>query len=100
MRGLSLIASLGLTCLGGYLLGTRRLGLSRAGLPGAVAATLETIGLGVLFFAVNLALVVLPLLVARAATNRFVSLYGLDNVTLAAVSLLQGLVFRWWRDRG
>ena len=48
----------------------------------------------------NLALVVLPLLVARAATNRFVSLYGPDNVTLAAVSLLQGLVFRWWRDRG
>jgi hypothetical protein len=94
------IAALGLTCLGSYLLGTRRLGLSRAGLRAAVAATLEAIGLGVLFFAVNLALVVLPILAARAWTGRFVSLYGLDHVTIATVSLLQALVFRWWRDRG
>ena len=100
MRGLSLIAALGLTCLGGYLLGTRRLGLSRAGLRDAVAATLETIGLGVLFFAANVALTVLPLLAARAWTGRFVSVYGLDDITIATVSLLQGLVFRWWRGRG
>lgn len=100
MRGLGLIAVLGLTCLGGYLLGTRRLGLSRAGLRGAVAATLEAIGLGVLFFAANLALAVLPILAARAWTDRFVSVYEMDEVMLAAVSLLQGLAFRWWRDRG
>jgi len=100
VRGLSLIAALGLTCLAGYLLGTRRLGLSRAGFRAAVAATLEAIGLGVLFFAVNLVVAVLPVLVSRAEPGRFVSFYGLDHVTIAAVSLLQGLVFRWWRDRG
>jgi hypothetical protein len=95
-----LIVALGLTCLAGYLLGTRRLGLSRAGLGAAVSAALETIGLGVLFFAVNVALVVLSLLAARAWSGRFVSVYGLDHVTIASVSLLQGLVVRWWRDRG
>ena len=99
MRGLGLIGVLGLTCLGGYLWGTRRLGLARAGLRGAAAATLETIGLGVLFFAANLALTVLPLLVARTWTAKFVSVYGLDHVTIAAVSVLQGLVFRWWWGR-
>ena len=100
MRGLGVIAVLGLTCLGGYLWGTRRLGLSRAGLRAAGAATLETIGLGVLFFVMNLALVLLPLLAARAWTSRFVSVYGLDDTTIATVSLLQGLAFRWWRGRG
>jgi hypothetical protein len=100
VQGLGLIAVLGLTCLGGYLFGTRRLGLSRAGLRTGVAATLEAIGLGVLFLAVNLALTLLPLLSARAWTGRFISVYGIDEVTITAVSLLQGLVFRWWRDRG
>ena len=100
MGGLGLIVALGLTCLAGYLLGARRLGLSRAGLGAAVSAALETIGLGVLFFAGNLALVVLPLLAARAWSGPFVSVYGTDYVTIAAVSLLQGLVFRWWREQG
>ena len=59
----------------------------------------KAIGLGVVFLAVNLALTVLPILAARAWTGRFVSVYGIDEVTIAAVSLLQGLVFRWWRDR-
>ena len=31
--------------------------------------------------------------------GRFVSVYQIDDVTIAAVSLLQGLVFRWWRER-
>jgi hypothetical protein len=100
VNGLGLIVALGLTCLAGYLLGAHRLGLSRTGLGAAVAAALETIGLGVLFFAGNVALVVLPLLAARAWSGSFVSVYVLDHVTIAAASLLQGLVFRWWRDRG
>ena len=64
MRGLSLVAVLGLTSVAGYLVGTRRVGLSRAGLKGAAAAALETIGLGVVFFAANLAVTLVPLIAA------------------------------------
>ena len=99
MHDLALATVLGLTCVGGYLLGRRRVGLSPAGLRAAAAATLEAIGLGVLFFLANLALTLLPLLVSRALGARFVSIYATDYFTLATVSLLQGLVFRWWRDR-
>ncbi|HEY7139886.1 MAG TPA: hypothetical protein VIE44_07305 [Methylomirabilota bacterium] len=100
MRGAVLILTLGLTCLAGYLWGTRRLGLSHAALRAAAAATLEAVGLGVLFLAGNLALSMLPVLAARAWTGWFVSIYGVDYVTITAVSLLQGLLFRWWRGRG
>ena len=97
---LGLAAVLGLTSAVGYLLGRRRLTLTPAGLRAAVAATLEALGLGVLFLLANVALTLIPLLASRALGARFVSIYGVDYGTLAAVSLLQGLVFRWWRDRG
>jgi hypothetical protein len=89
-----------LTCLGAYLLGRRRHGLSPQGLGDALAATIETIGLGALFLSANLALILVPLLVLRAWSGRFVSVYSIDGVTLGAVSLLQALIYRWWRDRG
>ncbi len=100
MERLGLAAALLLTCLGGYLVGRKRHGLSPRGLGNALAAALETIGLGALFLAANVALVVLPLLVLRAWSDRFVSVYAIDGVTLGAVSLLQALVYRWWRERG
>ena len=100
MHHLGLVVVLALTCLGAYLLGRRRHGLSPRGLRGATAAALETIGLGVLFLAANLVLVLGAVLVARALADRFVSVYGIDGGTIAAVSLLQGLVYRWWRERG
>ena len=54
MGSVYLIGALGVTCLAAYLWGTRRVGLSGAGLRDALAATLETIGLAVLFLAANL----------------------------------------------
>ena len=93
-------AALLLTCLGGYLLGRRRHGLSPRGLRDAVATALETIGLGALFLAANAALVLLLFLVVRAGFGRFVSVYLIDSPTLGVVSLLQAMVYRWWRDRG
>jgi hypothetical protein len=89
-----------LTCLGAYLLGRRRHGLAPQSLRDAVGTALETVGLAVLFLGVNLALVLFPLLILRAWSGWFVSVYGIDSGTLAAVSLCQALVYRWWRERG
>jgi hypothetical protein len=100
MHRVALAAALLLTCLGSYLYGRRRHGLAPESLRDAVAATLETIGLGVLFLVTNLALVLLPLLILRAWSGRFVSVYSIDGAAIAAVSLVQALVYRWWRDRG
>jgi hypothetical protein len=97
---MDLIGVVALTCLAAYLWGTRRAGLSGAGLRAATTATLETIGLCVLFLAANLAVALLAILVARPWIDRFLSVYALDYVTFAGVSLLQGLLCRWWRERG
>jgi hypothetical protein len=97
---MDLIAVVALTCLIAYLWGTRRAGLSVAGLRAAMSATLETIGLCVLFLATNLGLSLLAILVTRAWTAWFVTVYSLDYITLVGVSLLQGVFCRWWRERG
>jgi hypothetical protein len=89
---------LGLTSAAGYLLATRRLGLEPAGLRAATAAMLEAVGLGVLFCLANLALILIPLLTSRAIGGGFVSIYHVDYFTVASVSLLQGVVLRWWRS--
>jgi hypothetical protein len=93
-------AALALTSLAAYAIGRRRHGLSPRGLRDAVAAALETIGLGVLFLGVNAALIVVPILLLRTWSGRFLSVYEVDAGTLAAVSLGQALVYRWWRERG
>jgi hypothetical protein len=100
VRDAVLLALLGLTSLALYLVGVRRLGLSPAGFRAACHATLEVVGLGVVFFALNTALAVLAVAAARVVTGGFVSLYAIDDLTIGAASLLQGLVWRWWRDRG
>jgi hypothetical protein len=100
LRLLGPAVALLLTCLGAYLLGRRHHRLSPRGLREALAAALETIGLGVLFLAANVALVLLLFLVLRAWSGRFVSVYLIDAPTLGAVSSLQALIYRWWRDRG
>jgi hypothetical protein len=98
--GLSLVAAVVLTSLAAYLLGTRRAGLSPSGLRAAAAAILETIGLATLLFVANVGLAGLAVLGFRALTGLFVSVYDVDDVTVAAVSLLQALAVRWWRGDG
>ena len=51
-----------------------------------------------MFFAVNLVAAVLALLAARALSRTHVSLYLVNDVTLLALSLLQGFAFQCWRD--
>ena len=100
MRLLGPAAALLVTCLGAYLLGRRHHGLSPRGLRDALAAALETIGLGVLFLGANAGLALLLILALRSSSGRFVSVYLIEAPTLGAVSLLQAVIYRWWRDRG
>ena len=59
----------------------------------ALGRMLDVLGLGVLFFAANVAVGVAAVLAVRAATGTFVSANLVDDETLAALSLLQGLLF-------
>ncbi len=59
---------------------------------------LECVGLTLLFFGANLGVGVLAVLAARALTRGSVSLYLADDLILLPLSLLQALVFAWWRD--
>jgi hypothetical protein len=54
-------------------------------------------GLTVVFLVVNLALGLAFVLASRALSMPFVSVYILNDVTLIALSALQGVIFGWWR---
>ncbi len=86
----------GLTSVGAYLVGTRKLGLPANGIRLAAAGALECIGMTLVFFIVNVMAGVVIVLAARILTRQFVSLYFADE-TLLVLSLLQGLVFKYWR---
>jgi len=81
---------------GVWLVGTRRLGLPRAGLLPAGARMLEAIGLLMVFLALNLGLGGIAILAWRGITGRFASLYLLNDATLGVFSLIQALIFHWW----
>lgn len=85
---------------GAWLVGTRWLGLPRAGLLTAGARMLEAIGLLMLFLALNLGLGGLAILAWRGLSGRFVSLYLLNDATLGVLSLVQALIFHWWWQAG
>ena len=99
MSSITLVLIVSLTSLGGYLAATRFAGQRRADLPGAVMETLECLGLVVVFFLANFVVGTALVLGLRAVTGRFISVYIVNDATLAILSLLQALVFHRWRAR-
>lgn len=99
MSSITLVVIVGLTSLGAYLFATRFRGLRRPDLKPAVAETLECLGLVVIFFLVNFAVGTALILGLRAFTGRFISVYIVNDATLAILSLVQALVFHRWRAR-
>ncbi len=97
MADLFVLGLVGVTSVAAYLIGARGLRLPRRGLGPAAGRTLECVGLTLLFFGANLAVGVAAVLAARAVTRGFVSLYLADDVVLLPLSLLQALLFAWWR---
>jgi hypothetical protein len=85
---------------GVWLVGTRRLGLPRAGVLPAGARMLEAVGFLMVFLALNLGLGGIAILAWRGITGRFASLYLLNDATLGVFSLIQALVFHWWWQGG
>jgi hypothetical protein len=86
------------TSLAGLLLGFGRR-LTCPGLLRAARLGCEILGLATLFLVANVALGLALVLALRQWSSAFVSAYPLQDVTLAILSLLQGLVFGLWRRR-
>jgi hypothetical protein len=64
----------------------------------AVRALFDWAGVFALFFAANLALGTVVILLLRGITQRFYALYGLENFLLLILSAAQAFVFQmWWR---
>jgi hypothetical protein len=97
MQDLVILALAAATSAAAYLVGRRRFGFPPGGLRSAAARLLECLGLAVLFLLANQALGIVVILAARAVTGGFVSLYTVSDVTLVVLSLLQALLFAWWR---
>jgi len=86
-----------ITSISAYYFGARVLGLSDASLRTAVAKMLESVGLIMIFLALNLGTAVAVILVARGVTGAFVSAYVTDDTVWVGLSIIQGLAFQWWR---
>ena len=84
----------------GMVLLLRRRGIPGAGWRSALARVLECVGLTVLFAGGNTVLGATLTLLARALTQRFVSLYLTTDSVLLALSALQAVMFRWWWGSG
>jgi hypothetical protein len=57
----------------------------------------ELAGLTVVFLAANLGIGLTVILATRALSDRFISVYLLNDMTLVALSALQGVLFGCWR---
>jgi hypothetical protein len=90
----------GLTTVAACLVGIKKLGLPVNGIGRALRRMLEGIGIVLIFLGANVAAGVIMVLITRALTGNFVSLYLVTDVTLLPLSLFQGLAFQWWWDRG
>lgn len=75
----------------------RRAGPGHRGLADAVRLVLELAGISTLFLVGNLALGVAIVLAIRLLSSFFVSIYVLNDLSLVALSFLQGAVFFCWR---
>ena len=91
-----LVVVVGLTSVGACLIGRSWLNLSWNNLRLALNVMLESVGVGLVFFAVNLVAGIVMILVGRLLLREFVSIYLVSDSTLLVLSLLQGLVFQWW----
>jgi hypothetical protein len=97
MQEYFVLALAGATSALAVALGVIGLRLPLRALPGAVGKALEAVGLAIVFGSLNVVLGAALLLLARALTGQFFSLYHASDVALVICSALQALVFQAWR---
>ncbi len=94
---LILLVPVALTSLVAYLIGPVRAGSRRAPVGIAIRRALECVGLAAVFCVLNVLVGAGVVLAIRTLTGRFIGLYVMSDVVLLPLSLLQALVFWWWR---
>ena len=67
-------------------------------LGSAIGRALETVGIAAVFLFLNLGLGFCLALLGSAVEGSFLSLYVNDDVAIVILSVLQALVFQWWRE--
>jgi hypothetical protein len=92
-----LLILMGVTTTLAILVGVWRFRLPLSRLERGAGKALECVGVMLGFFVLNLAVGVAGTLLWRQVTGTFLSLYYANDATLLGISLLQGLVFEWWR---
>jgi hypothetical protein len=88
-----LLAVVTVTSIAAYLVARRARAVSPRRLRAAVGTMLEYLGVSVAFLVFNIVVGAGTVLLVRAATGRFVSVYVIDDAFVVAVSVLQGLFF-------
>ena len=86
-----------LTSVVAYFLATRAFKLEPRSLRSAITEALELFGLTIVFLVANLAVGTCLILSARALSDRFLSVYWVNDSTLGLMSFLQAIVFHCWR---
>jgi multisubunit Na+/H+ antiporter MnhB subunit len=84
------------TSVAALLIVRRMLRLRPSVLGRALARTLETLGLLMLFAVLNMALGVTFVLAWRGISGEFLSFYLLNDAVLGILSLVEALIFQWW----
>jgi hypothetical protein len=92
------LALVGFTSAGVYLIGRRRLRLSRSGVLQAVRKMLEIVGATLIFFVANLVAGIVLILTVRLLLGWFVPLSLVNDMALVVLSFFQALAFQWWRE--
>ena len=88
---------IGTTSLVAYLIARQPMRLSTRTLRVAVEKTLESVGMMLIFFVVNITLATAAIIALRGA-GIFVSVYGIGDIVWVILTLLQGVAFQWWRE--
>lgn len=97
MRQVLIIGLVTLTSVAGYVYGKAVLRLPGARAAASLRTMLECMWLGLVFFVLNSFVTFGVVLLARAGTGGFLSLYVVTDVTFVVLSFLQGLLFHLWR---
>jgi len=88
----------GITSTVALWFGTQGLRLRPGDLAPAVGKMLECLGMMLVFFMANAVLGLVAIIGGRSLTGAFVSTYAMSDVTLLAISFIQGLLFYCWRE--